>query len=300
MKYQIKVNDQQIKLITCPEEQTTSRNTLFLAGGISNCPDWQSDLIKLIDKLPITTLNPRRLSFDTSNPSATDFQIAWEHRHLHIAETISFWFPKETECPITLFELGYWLLSSKPLIIGADPDYIRIQEIFAYLAIHRPELRIDTTLKDLALKITSVGKSNFNVTNFPIKNEEIYLAGGISDCPNWQIDLNKELTERNILVFNPRTDNFMGKGGLNYRKILQANHQRFLDSKAIVFWFPKSTLNSMALFELGIACQLNKPIFIGVEPGYQREQDIHVQVGLARPEVNVVNSLEQLVEQLCL
>ena len=57
-------------------------------------------------------------------------------------------------------------------------------------------------------------------------------------------------------------------------------------------------LNSIALLELCIACQLDKPIFIGVEPGYSREQDIIVQTGFARPEIKVCSSLKELSEQV--
>ncbi len=287
-----------IKIITCPEEQQTPANTLFLAGGISNCPDWQSEIIKLMREYSITVLNPRRDSFDISDPTATDFQIAWEHRHLHLAEAISFWFPKETECPITLFELGYWLLSAKPLAIGLDPDYPRIQELFAQLLIHRPDLQIATTLKSLTINIAKLSKAPLIIPKYQIQTNDFFLAGGISNCPNWQEEVSQLLINQGLEVFNPRKADFIGMGGMNYRNHLRKNHQRLIDSKAVVFWFAKETLNSMALFELGIACQLNKPIFIGVEPGYTREQDIRVQVGLARPDVKVVNTIQELTSQV--
>lgn len=290
--------EQKIKTVTCPEEQTEKANTLFLAGGISNCPDWQQDLIKIIYDHPITVLNPRRLSFDVSDPTATDFQIAWEHRHLNLAESISFWFPKETECPITLFELGYWLLTDKPLVIGVHPEYSRIQELFAHLSIHRPELKILGTLPELANGIRKLSVERFETPQYLVNSEKVFIAGGISNCPDWQAYATKLLEAKDISVFNPRNKEFNGKGGIGYREHLKKNHHDLISSKAVAFWFPKNTFCSMALFELGIACQLNKPLFIGVEPGYPREQDILVQVGLARPEVEVVFSIEDLVRKI--
>jgi len=49
---------------------------------------------------------------------------------LHSVDLITFWFPSETVCPITLYELGYWLGSSdKEVIIGVDPNYSRKRDI---------------------------------------------------------------------------------------------------------------------------------------------------------------------------
>ena len=33
---------------------------LFLAGGITNCPDWQADALALLSNQDITVANPRR------------------------------------------------------------------------------------------------------------------------------------------------------------------------------------------------------------------------------------------------
>jgi hypothetical protein len=100
--------------------------TLFLGGGISNCPDWQAEMVQLLDGLPYVLLNPRRDGFDLLDPKMSVAQIEWEHLHLRDANAILFWFPSETLCPITLFEYGYWLgRPQKRLFIGVHPDYQR-------------------------------------------------------------------------------------------------------------------------------------------------------------------------------
>jgi hypothetical protein len=66
-------------------------------------------------------------------------------------------------------------------------------------------------------------------------------------------------------------------------------------SRVILFWFLKPTMNPISLYELGRhAANKDKKLFVGVEPGYARELDVKEQLRLARPEVKVVSSLEDL------
>jgi len=128
---------------------------IFLAGGISNCADWQSVAVGLIeDTFPIldpgrdiVLLNPRRASY-TDAPGEAERQIRWEYRHLRKASAILFWFPSETLCPITLYELGAWAMTDKPLFVGADPAYARRLDVVEQLHLVRPEIRVQDTLHE--------------------------------------------------------------------------------------------------------------------------------------------------------
>jgi len=66
----------------------------------------------------------------------------------------------------------------------------------------------------------------------------------------------------------------------------------------IQFWFPQETLCPIVLYELGAWSKTNKPIFVGVHPEYKRRQDVEIQTKLARPEVKIVFSLENLAKQI--
>lgn len=127
--------------------------TLFLAGGISRCPDWQQEMIRLLGAAPtpegFTIFNPRRLDFPIGNPEAAREQIHWEYYHLLIADLISFWFPKESICPIALYELGRWAALMKRIFVGADPEYPRRLDIEVQLDLARPGLRIQRSLDEL-------------------------------------------------------------------------------------------------------------------------------------------------------
>jgi hypothetical protein len=41
-------------------------------------------------------------------------------------------------------------------------------------------------------------------------------------------------------------------------------------------------------------------IVIGVDPNYQRTQDVVIQTKLARPDVTIANSLDEVVEALAM
>jgi hypothetical protein len=81
-------------------------SSLFIAGSITDAPNWQKDLVKKLDNLDIVIFNPRRKGFDVRDPANSVEQINWEYDMLETADMISFWFCKETLSPITLFELG--------------------------------------------------------------------------------------------------------------------------------------------------------------------------------------------------
>lgn len=131
-----------------------TRKKLFMAGGISNCPLWQADLVRLLALEEMTLLNPRRENFPMDDPSAAEEQIGWEHHYLNVADGIAFWFPCETLCPIALYELGKWtVVHDKPIFIGVHPDYKRRVDVEIQTSLERPSLRIVYSLEDLAKQI---------------------------------------------------------------------------------------------------------------------------------------------------
>jgi len=108
---------------------TFQKQSVFVAGGISNCPDWQNEIVALIDHDLYDVVNPRREGgFDRTGATAEE-QITWEHRALNLVDACIFWFPKETLCPISLFELGKMLMHAHHhdvrLAVGWDPEYQR-------------------------------------------------------------------------------------------------------------------------------------------------------------------------------
>ena len=65
-----------------PNHEMKVKNSVFLAGGITGCPDWQSDIVKMLSDTDLTLLNPRRADFPIGDPDAAFDQIQWEHNAL--------------------------------------------------------------------------------------------------------------------------------------------------------------------------------------------------------------------------
>lgn len=145
-----------MKLVTCPDifecDMIGRTFKVFLGGGISNCPNWQLDMITLLnhadDKL--VAFNPRRDSFDITNESDSEFQIEWEFDHLNLSDAILFWFPKETLCPITLYELGAAATKGKTIFVGCHPEYARSFDVKKQLSMIRPGVKVRDSLDDVA------------------------------------------------------------------------------------------------------------------------------------------------------
>lgn len=126
------------------------RNSVFLAGGITDCPDWQQEMVKMFANDDITILNPRRQNFPIEDPKAAMKQITWEHFALRASEMISFWFPCETICPIILYELGAWsMVSEKPIFVGVHPDYQRRVDVEIQTKLIQPNVEIVYSLEEL-------------------------------------------------------------------------------------------------------------------------------------------------------
>ena len=103
--------------------------SVFLAGGITGCPDWQMELAYMLQGSDLILLNPRRAKFPIDDPDAAYDQIVWEFQHLRKADVIAFWFPKEQIQPIALYELGAWLPSPKRVFVGVEHGYPRERDI---------------------------------------------------------------------------------------------------------------------------------------------------------------------------
>jgi hypothetical protein len=114
---------------------------VFLAGGITGCPDWQQRMVSLLSKSDMILLNPRRENFPIHDPDAAVEQITWEHNHLRRADAILFWFPWQSTCPIVLYELGAWSKGNKQIFVAMDPQYERRRDVEIQTVLVRPDMR---------------------------------------------------------------------------------------------------------------------------------------------------------------
>lgn len=153
--------------LVAPNVDTAGKVTekwVFLAGGITNCWDWQRYAINYLQKYNLHNvlfINPRRDKWDmNADQEESRKQILWEHKYLLESDIIFFWFPPETLCPITLFELGAALERYDNLIVACDPDYQRKFDVEVQAKLVQPDLTVysslDEALDELVIKINSL------------------------------------------------------------------------------------------------------------------------------------------------
>jgi hypothetical protein len=160
------------EIVQAPNETTSQGIELFLAGGISNCPNWQNEIVEKLINDPrfdeykdsnqkIIVFNPRCKEIPEENP-----QIIWEYKKLKSANIISFWFSFGSFNPITLFEYGSHLKSTKDIIVGCHPEYVRKNNVVLQTKLERPDITVNETFENFYEEIV-------NTLINKIKNEEI-------------------------------------------------------------------------------------------------------------------------------
>ena len=136
-----------MRIITAPERFESLGFSCFLAGGITNCPDWQKQVINYIKEYEsknsilerLNIYNPRRENFPIHVPTAAQEQIRWEYNYLNYCDIFSMYFCNSpSDQPICMYELGRYLLLYKQLypasyehriIISIENGYKREQDV---------------------------------------------------------------------------------------------------------------------------------------------------------------------------
>ena len=145
-----------MEYIEAPQEYNWDKTNLFLAWWITNCEDWQERFTNYFKDTSLAIMNPRRRNFDVTDSSIEMQQITWEHKHLEKADIISFWFWKETLCPIVLYELWKYINTSKQIFIWIEPGYQRTSDVKIQTQLVRPDLKIVNSLSGLAKQVKNI------------------------------------------------------------------------------------------------------------------------------------------------
>jgi len=201
---------------------------LFLAGGITGCPDWQSKVVDKLKDTDITIFNPRRANFPINDSSAAFDQIKWEHDMFRQSDMLSFWFCAETMCPIVLYELGAWSMTDKPIVIGMDPKYPRRQDVEIQTKLVRPEIKIAYSLQDFINAILQMIKKNIK-HSAAIQSEFLKYAF-IKHATEWD-DLSFDAQARYLREHpksKKRPTKMPGESGESVDKLKDYNHEKKL------------------------------------------------------------------------
>lgn len=125
-----------MEILTAPSKIRYHKQSVFLAGGIMQCPDWQQtvcdELVERDNSIQIV-FNPRRENFPMDDPDEGVKQIQWEHKAIKVASIFSMWFcAGESDQPICMYELGSVTARNKMvdciadiIVVGIEPGYKR-------------------------------------------------------------------------------------------------------------------------------------------------------------------------------
>ena len=138
-----------MKVITAPEKYKFQAGDVrcFLAGGISNCPDWQSEVIKCLQDMEangknldrLILFNPRRKNFKVGDSKEEEEQIEWEFNALNDCGIFSMYFCNaDSDQPICMYELGrnllnmknqYWNSWDDRILVSVEDGYKRQKDV---------------------------------------------------------------------------------------------------------------------------------------------------------------------------
>ena len=127
------------QIITSPSIDLPMSTSVFLAGGITNCKEWQKEVIEYLEFDDISFFNPRQEHFDVSNKNASYEQILWEFERIEMADIFSMYFCNDnSDQPICMYELGRNIVRmqnrfpsdwEKRIVISVENGYKRKDDV---------------------------------------------------------------------------------------------------------------------------------------------------------------------------
>ena len=132
----------------------------------------------------------------------------------------------------------------------------------------------------------------------------IFMAGGIKGCPEWQDQYIAEFKKiykkkadfQDVFLINPRRTNFEGA---DKAEQVKWEFEALKQVQLVSFWFSSATLCPISLYELGCCNNRSQTIFLGIDPGYEKADDVLMQTQLSTGTVySSVNDVKSLVRSV--
>lgn len=128
-----------IDVLTAPNINDAKYISVFLAGGITGCPNWQKEVIKNLEAEDISVYNPRQEHFNVTDKSASYKQIVWEYERLEKSDIFSMYFCGGSSIqPICMYELGRNIVRMQNrfpsdwenrIVVSVEDGYQRAQDV---------------------------------------------------------------------------------------------------------------------------------------------------------------------------
>lgn len=191
-----------MKVITAPEYYVPTREeiTVFLAGGITNCEDWQKEVIDYLKSLPeektdkLVIFNPRRDKWPkNSDTEEIRRQINWEADYIRSADIFTMYFTntEKSDQPICFYELGKYA--------NRNNDIISYQEGFKRALDVEFQMSINNIYSCVHKNITPVQHAELIFNQY--KSEVTYRNGATDDDDSYPADY---ISRRRTTYYRPR------------------------------------------------------------------------------------------------
>ncbi|KPE50674.1 nucleoside 2-deoxyribosyltransferase domain-containing protein [Chryseobacterium indologenes] len=134
------------------------------------------------------------------------------------------------------------------------------------------------------------------------KRLKIFLGGSIDmgNAEDWQAKVTHELSEKNIVLFNPRRDDWNKdwkpvSTEPNFRKQVEWELEALEKSDLIIMYFTPKSQSPISLLELGLYARTNKLMVVCPE-GYWRKGN--VDIVCEKYNIKRYDSIEMLINAL--
>jgi len=126
----------------------------------------------------------------------------------------------------------------------------------------------------------------------------IFLAGSVSGSENWRLHIAQSFEAENVVFLDPFNASYASADAAAFSAQIEWERRHLRRAWGRVFWFSFESLCAMSLFELGASCQSAGPLFVGCHADYRLRRDVISQLAIARPDVVVAATLDELISQL--
>jgi hypothetical protein len=142
------------QLIIAPSIEKPIFTSVFLAGGITNCKEWQKEVIEELEFDEITIYNPRQEHFDITDKNVSFNQIVWEFERLEQMDIFSMYFCNDnSDQPICMYELGRNVVRmqnrfpndwEKRIVISVEDGYKRKQDVIIQMELCASKIFVES------------------------------------------------------------------------------------------------------------------------------------------------------------
>ncbi len=129
-------------------------------------------------------------------------------------------------------------------------------------------------------------------------HNKVFLGGCIGGCDDWQekwlelfgAHVGLKNKYQKVTVYNPRWDYEWTS-----TQQIEWEFERLRDSDVIVMWFGNGGMNRIVFYELGMWINsTGRKAVIGCDPEFDRKDDVVIQTKLARPDLPIYTSLNDV------